>query len=106
MVLNSYEDKSYIREQMLYDLTLKAQELLASSAVTKGELARQLKTSPIQLYRLLDQTYYGSNRSRPSRFNNHQPQRGDFCEAKIMGEKTKRSQKQLRRLGGDKKILR
>ena len=58
-VLHFYEDKSYIREQMLYDLTLKAQELLASSAITKRELARQLKTSPIQLYRLLDQTYYG-----------------------------------------------
>ena len=58
-VLHFNEDRGYLREQLLYDLTIKAQELLKNDQIPKRELARQLKTSPIQLYRLLDQTYYG-----------------------------------------------
>jgi hypothetical protein len=42
----------------LYSLTLKALELVRRSSLSKREIARKLKTSPAQLYRLLDPANY------------------------------------------------
>jgi hypothetical protein len=51
------EDPGYLREQLLYRLTL-AQQKLQESRLAKREVARLLATSQAQLYRLLDQTNY------------------------------------------------
>ena len=42
----------------LYKITLKALELVESSDLSKREITRKLKTSPAQLYRLLDTANY------------------------------------------------
>ena len=52
-------DADYLREQMLYDMTLQAQKSVRKQRVAKRALCRMLHTSPAQLYRLLDQTCYG-----------------------------------------------
>ena len=57
-VLEYNQDPRYLRDQLLYDLTLKAQELVERSALSKREIIRRLGTSAAQLYRLLDQTNY------------------------------------------------
>ena len=57
-VLAFNKDPGYAREMLLYQLTLKAHEILASGRVSKREVARRLHTSPSQLYRMLDQTNY------------------------------------------------
>ena len=51
-------DPAILTEMMLHNLTVQAQERLAEVQCSKRELARRLGTSPAQLYRLLDQTYY------------------------------------------------
>ena len=57
-VLEYNKDPSYVRDQLLYRLTLEAQRRVAASPLSKRELARRLGTSAAQLYRLLDQTNY------------------------------------------------
>lgn len=57
-VLEYNQDPSYLRDLLLYQLTLEAQKLVASSPLTKREIIRRLGTSPTQLYRILDQTNY------------------------------------------------
>ena len=57
-VLEYNEDPGYLREQLLYRLTLAAQQKLQESRLAKREVARLLATSQAQLYRLLDQTNY------------------------------------------------
>lgn len=57
-VLEYNQDTQYARQMLLYKLTLQAQKLLNDRGVRKRELARRLHTSPIQIYRLLDQTFY------------------------------------------------
>jgi len=52
------KDPDYMRDHTLYKLTAKAVDLLKESKLPKRELARKLKTSPTQLYRLLDTTNY------------------------------------------------
>ena len=47
-------DPDYLKNMTLYSLTLKALELVQRSSLSKREIARKLKTSPAQLYRLLD----------------------------------------------------
>ena len=49
---------SYLRNLLLYKLTLEAQGRVAASALSKREIIRRLGTSATQLYRLLDQTNY------------------------------------------------
>lgn len=56
--LDYNEEPEYMRKATLYNLTCQAQDLLKKSRLSKRELARKLKTSPAQLYRLLDQTNY------------------------------------------------
>ena len=55
-VLDYNKDPRYLRDLLLHELTLAAQERLAGAMLSRRELARRLRTSPAQLYRLLDQT--------------------------------------------------
>ncbi len=57
-VLEYNKDPSYVRDQLLYRLTLDAQRQVARSPLAKRELIRRLGTSAAQFYRLLDQTNY------------------------------------------------
>jgi len=57
-VLNYNRDPRYMRDQLLYRLTLVAQERVKTSPLSKRELIRRLGTSAAQFYRLLDQTNY------------------------------------------------
>lgn len=57
-VLEYNRDPRYMRDLLLYKLTLVAQERAKSSSLSKRELIRRLGTSPAQFYRLLDQTNY------------------------------------------------
>ena len=47
-----------MRDLLLYKLTIEAQERTQTTQLSKRELARRLKTSLTQVYRLLDQTNY------------------------------------------------
>ena len=55
-VLDYNQDPTYRRIQLLYRLTIEAQQHLAHSRLSRREIARRLGTSASQLYRLLDQT--------------------------------------------------
>ena len=57
-VLEYNQDPSYLRDQLLYRLTLEAQKRMDDSGLSKREIVRRLGTSAAQLYRLLDQTNY------------------------------------------------
>ncbi len=57
-VLDYNRDPGYLRDLLLYRLTLQAQERVAASALSRREIIRRLGTSPAQFYRLLDQTNY------------------------------------------------
>ncbi len=57
-VLEYNRDPTYLRDLLLYQLTLEAQKQVAKSPLSKREIIRRLGTSAAQLYRLLDQTNY------------------------------------------------
>ena len=57
-VLEYHRDPNYLRDLLLYKLTLEAQKRMASHQLAKREIVRRLGTSATQLYRLLDQTNY------------------------------------------------
>lgn len=57
-VLEYNEDPAYMRDLLLYKLTLEAQRRLEESPLSRREIIRRLGTSPAQFYRLLDQTNY------------------------------------------------
>jgi hypothetical protein len=57
-ILEYNRDPNYLRDLMLYKLTLEAQRRIAESPLSKREIVRRLSTSATQLYRLLDQTNY------------------------------------------------
>lgn len=57
-VLEYNQDPDYLRDLLLYRLTLEAQKRVSSTSLAKREIIRRLGTSPTQLYRLLDQTNY------------------------------------------------
>jgi Cro/C1-type HTH DNA-binding domain len=57
-VLDYNKDPNYLRDQLLYRLTLEAQKRVAASRLSRRELIRRLGTSATQFYRLLDQTNY------------------------------------------------
>ena len=57
-VLEYNEDPAYLRDLLLYKLTLEARKRVDSSPLSKRELIRRLGTSASQFYRLLDQTNY------------------------------------------------
>jgi hypothetical protein len=60
-VLAYNQDPSYLRDQLLYRLTLEAQKRLSRSPLAKREIVRRLGSSAMQLYRLLDQTDYAKS---------------------------------------------
>ncbi len=57
-VLDYNEDPAYMRDAMLYRLTLETQKRVKASPLSKREIIRRLGTSATQFYRLLDQTNY------------------------------------------------
>jgi len=57
-VLEYNQDPGYLRDVLLYRLTIEAQKRLRASPLSKREIIRRLGTSATQLYRLLDQTNY------------------------------------------------
>jgi len=57
-VLEYNKDPTYLRDLLLYKLTLEAQQRVEASGLSKREIIRRLGTSATQFYRLLDQTNY------------------------------------------------
>ena len=57
-VLDYNQDPGYLRDLLLYRLTLEAQKRVAESSLSKREIIRRLGTSAAQFYRLLDRTNY------------------------------------------------
>ena len=57
-VLDYNEDPTYMRDAMLYSLTIEAQKRVKASPLSKREIIRRLGTSAAQFYRLLDQANY------------------------------------------------
>jgi len=57
-VLEYNQDPAYLRDALLYKLTIEAQKRVAESPLASREIIRRLRTSPAQFYRLLDQTNY------------------------------------------------
>ncbi|MDO8847881.1 MAG: hypothetical protein Q7W51_05805 [Coriobacteriia bacterium] len=55
-VLDYNQDPAYMRNMLLYRLTLEAQRQLRATSLSKREIIRRLGTSPAQFYRLIDQT--------------------------------------------------
>jgi hypothetical protein len=55
-VLEYNEDPEYLRDLLLYELTLEARKHVEESGLSKRELIRRLGTSASQFYRLLDPT--------------------------------------------------
>lgn len=54
-VLDYNKDPGYLRNMLLYQLTLEVQRRVAASPLSTRELVRRLGTSASQYYRLLDQ---------------------------------------------------
>ena len=57
-VLDYNRDPAYLRDLLLYRLTLEAQKRVTHSSLSRREIIRRLGTSATQFYRLLDQTNY------------------------------------------------
>ena len=57
-VLEYNQDPGYLRDVLLYRLTIEAQKRVDASPLSKREIIRRLGTSAAQFYRLLDQTNY------------------------------------------------
>jgi len=57
-ILEYNQDPNYLRDLLLYKLTLEVQKRVAESPLAKREIIRRLGTSATQFYRLLDQTNY------------------------------------------------
>ena len=55
-VLHYNRDPRYLRDQLLYKLTLEARQRVDASGLSKREMIRRLGTSATQFYRLLDAT--------------------------------------------------
>jgi len=57
-VLDYNQEPSYLRDTLLYKLTIEAQKRVEASSLSKREIIRRLGTSATQFYRLLDQKNY------------------------------------------------
>ena len=53
-VLEYHEDPKYLADLLTYKLSLEAQKCIENSQLSRRQMAKQLKTSVPQLYRLLD----------------------------------------------------
>ena len=60
-VLDYSQDPAYLRNMLLYKLTLEAQRRLQDTTLSRREIIRRLGTSPAQFYRLIDQTNYSKS---------------------------------------------
>jgi predicted XRE-type DNA-binding protein len=57
-VLEYNQDPTYMRDLLLYKLTVEAGKRVKQSGISKRELIRRLGTSPSQFYRILDTGNY------------------------------------------------
>lgn len=57
-VLEHNREPRYMRDMLLYQLTVEALKGIEKSPLSKREITRRLGTSPAQFYRLLDTTNY------------------------------------------------
>lgn len=57
-VLENNQDPHYMRDALLYKLTIEAQKRVKASSSSERKIIRRLGTSATQFYRLLDQTNY------------------------------------------------
>jgi predicted XRE-type DNA-binding protein len=55
-VLDYNQDPGFLRDALLYRLTIEAQKRIVASALSRREIIRRLGTSASQFYRLLDQS--------------------------------------------------
>ena len=60
-VLAYNQDPHYLRDMLLYKLTVEARKRVEASVLSKREIIRRLGTSATQFYRLLDQTNYSKS---------------------------------------------
>ena len=60
-VLEYNRDPRYMRDVLLYRLTLEAERRVAETQLSRREIIRRLGTSPAQFYRLLDPTNYAKS---------------------------------------------
>ncbi len=60
-VLEYNQDPHYLRDVLVYKLTIEAQKRVSASPLSKREMIRRLGTSATQFYRLLDQTSYSKS---------------------------------------------
>ncbi len=60
-VLEYNKDPDFLRDRLLYRLTLEARKRVAASALPRREIIRRLGTSATQFYRLLNQTNYSKS---------------------------------------------
>lgn len=60
-VLEVNEDPEYMKNLLVYNMTVRAIECVKQSGLSKREISRRLKTSPAQLYRLLDTANYSKS---------------------------------------------
>ncbi len=60
-VLEYNQDPTYLRDALLYKLTIEAQKRITASSLSKREMIRRLGTSATQFYRLLDQKNYSKS---------------------------------------------
>jgi len=56
--LDFNKDPRFLRDAALHQLTVDANKLIPKSGLSKQEIIRRLRTSPSQLYRLLDPSNY------------------------------------------------
>jgi hypothetical protein len=57
-VLEYNQDPAYMRDLLIYKLTVEAQRRVEASELSKREIIRRLGTSATQFYRLVDQANY------------------------------------------------
>jgi hypothetical protein len=57
-VLDYNEEPGYMRDLLLYNLSVEALKRLEASPLSRREIIRRLGTSPAQFYRLIDPTNY------------------------------------------------
>lgn len=56
--LDFNQDPDFLRDVTLHKLTVQARQFMKKVGISKQEMIRRLKTSPSQLYRLLDPSNY------------------------------------------------
>jgi predicted XRE-type DNA-binding protein len=57
-VLEYNKDPKYIREQLLYNLTLQARQIIKQKRISHNEIIRRMKISQMHFYRIINTTCY------------------------------------------------